>query len=146
MISSEKQLQSIEAIRILLEKNPKLQILLVEDNPKDAFLTQTVLESCGVHCIWVDSCAKALHLVQSSDHSFSGWLVFLDLNLETPGAGLILLEKLKTICENCKVVIMTGAYSQDSQECRTALERGALAIMLKPLTQEQAEFLFGKTK
>lgn len=143
MISPERQLQSIEAIRTLLEKNPKLQILLVEDNEADALLTQSVLETCGVHSIWARSCADALQLVRSSSNSLSGWLVFLDLNLETPGAGLGLLTELKSICEHCKIVIMTGAYSQ---ECKTALERGALAVMLKPLTQEQASFLFGKTK
>jgi len=114
-------------------------VLLIEDNPDDAILAKDVLRQRGIDVVWEKKVVDAGELFRSIDVK----LIFLDLKLEGGRSGLEVLAAIKQIRPESWVIILSGAYAEDSKECKEALQLGAAAIMLKPLTPKKVELVFG---
>lgn len=115
-----------------------MEVLLIEDDADDAELTLNRLAEAGVKSAWV----RKLDELEEYLLSHSPWLVFLDLKL-TGFVWQKAMELLKKLRPESRVVVLTGAYTHDSAECKEALTCGAVAVMLKPLTVEQIQLIFG---
>jgi len=138
-MTPEAQLRAIDTIRRSLEGSLNgLQILVVEDNAKDAELTLTSLREFGLQSEWAKNMADTLRFIGAN----TPWLIFLDLQLGEY-SGVKVLSAVKAFKSETKVVVLTGAYEHGSEQCNEALRLGAIAIMKKPLTQEQIQFIFG---
>lgn len=140
-MTPEQQREAIAKIRASLQNRKQpIDVLLVEDDHRDAELTVDRLTGFGLKTTWVrDTFEVQDHLSKNEP-----WLTFLDLKLgggET--SGLNVLDFIKSIRPESRVVILTGAYAHDSSECKESLKRGAIAVMLKPLTDEQVQLIFG---
>lgn len=100
-------------------------ILLIEDDPEDAFLVEELLSesSFGVRITWVSTWAEArTHLP-----SFRG-CVLLDLNLPDAG-GLDLLRQVLNEAQSAAVVVLTGL--DDEHEGVAAVSAGAQDYLVK---------------
>lgn len=142
-MTPEEQREAIALIRqSIAGRKPPVKVLVVEDNDKDAAMTMTSLEAVGVDATWARDTVETENFLVANDP----WLVFLDLQLGAPvkGAelGLNILELIKSFKPGVHVVILTGQFRHDSENCVKALSRGAKAVMLKPLTIEQAQLIF----
>ena len=139
MLNSEEQRKAIEGIRASLGSMTPTTVLLIEDNPDDAILAKDVLRQRGIDVVWEKKVVDAGELFRSIDVK----LIFLDLKLEGGRSGLEVLAAIKQIRPESWVIILSGAYAEDSKECKEALQLGAAAIMLKPLTPKKVELVFG---
>jgi len=138
-VSPKEQLATINRIRTSLKGAP-LNVLLVEDDEGDAFITRRVLNSKNVENIaWAKTVKDACDMFRQAEFK----LVFLDLKLQEGTSGLDLIKTLKETRPDSWVIVLSGAYTEDSDECKEALRLGAFAIMLKPLTPEKVEFILG---
>lgn len=141
-MTPDEQKETIARIRLRLEsKKPPVNVLLVEDDENDAMLTVSKLSLAGVQVTWAKDTQQAQEYMVAN----SPWLVFLDLKLgpdDRGELGLNILELIKSFKRDVIVVILTGQYRHDSDNCLKALSKGADAIMLKPLTSSQIQLLF----
>lgn len=141
-MNPDKQQEAITSIRLRLQgRKPPVMVLLVEDDEKDAELTVSALKGAGVDVAWAKDSQQAQGYLMANDP----WLVFLDLKLgpdDRGELGLNILELIKSYKRNVIVVILTGQYRHDSDNCLKALSKGADAIMLKPLTSTQIQLIF----
>lgn len=138
-MTSEQQQVAIEAIKRSLEgQTPAIQLLVVEDNSEDAEITLSSLREFGLKVEWAQNMTDVLHALRT----MTPWLVFLDLKL-VGESGLKILQVIRDFSPDTRVVVLTGAYEHDSAECKEALKKGAIAVMLKPLTVEQIQLIFG---
>lgn len=138
-MSAEDQRKAIDRIRRSLQGNGKPKILLIEDDENDAFIFLKIFREMGVGDItWVKDIQTAISHLDAQ--SFK--VIFLDLLLkpENHWRDLFAFCKLKKL--NCQVIVLTGAYSSEDKECIDALKIGASAVMLKPLTVENARLIF----
>lgn len=136
-MSPDEQREAIVKIRKALEGRPS-NVLVVEDNEFDATLTLQTLESVGVKAHWARNSVEVQDYLAANDPS----LTFLDLNLGTAERGLNVLEVIRSLKPACRVVILTGVYRHDAEECQKALDMDATAVMKKPLKYEHAQFIF----
>lgn len=135
------QKDALQRMRKSLEgSTPK--VLLIDDSKDDIQLVMHTLAQHGITDVVVlVSLANAMEVfTQGSPSDFR--LVFLDLKLEQGRSGLELIDELKRVNPNAWVVVLSGAYAEDSDECKEALRRGAHAVMLKPLTSEKLKLIF----
>lgn len=138
-MTSEQQQQAIEAIKKSLEsKTPAIQLLVVEDNSQDAEITLSALRSFGLKVEWAQNMAEVLRVLRT----IRPWLVFLDLKM-VGESGLRILQVIRDFSPETWVVVLTGAYEHDSQECKEALKHGAAFVTLKPLTAQKIQLIFG---
>ena len=134
-----EQKEAIIKIRTALEgRADPLQIMLVEDEANDAEITIRRLKDVGLEVVWAKDTKEVQDILETNKPK----LAFLDLKLSNT-SGLSVLDFIKSFNPECKVVILTGMYNHDSMECKKALQEGALAVMLKPLTTEQINLIFG---
>lgn len=141
MMTPKAQQDAIEAIRksLLSSHSRDLRVLLIEDDETDASLIIKVLSDFNLSVTWVKTIDEALRPIATSDF----WVVFLDMKLSGGQSGLDFLSAVKSIRTDYRVVVLTGAFSEDSEECKQALRQGAVAVMLKPITAEQIRLIFG---
>lgn len=141
-MTPEEQRAAISRIRLSIEgRKPPVQILLIEDNENDAALTTARLEQFGVCVSWARNSKEAEDFLVANDP----WLVFLDLQLgpdDRGELGLNVLDLIRSFKPNTRIVILTGVFRHDSENCMKALGKGAVAVMLKPLTAEQVQLIF----
>lgn len=138
-MTPEEQREAIQKIReSLAGRRDPIQVLLVEDDHVDAELTIDRLAAFGIQSSWVRNSAEVKDHLRENDP----WLVFLDLKLGSV-SGLGALGIIRLMRPETRVVVLTGQYQHDDIECKTALVRGASAVMLKPLTTEQIQLIFG---
>lgn len=138
LMTPEKQREAIDAIRRALSGRQKpVKVLLVEDHLADAEMTVSRMQQYGLNVTWVQSPQEVQDYLKENDP----WLVFLDMKLGKV-SGLIILNLILLLRPDTRVVILTGAYDHDSAECVLAMSRGATAVMLKPLTEQQIELIF----
>jgi len=116
-----------------------VRVLLLEDDPNDAHLTLEVLIKREVQPTWARTIEEAKSRINSDDFK----IVFLDLKLDSGRSGLELISHIRHTKPDCWVVVLSGVYTEDSAECKEALRLGACAVMLKPLTQEKLQLIFG---
>lgn len=138
-MTPDEQREAIAKIRQALDgRFPPVDVMLIEDDIGDAELTLHRLDGVGIRAAWV----RKLEEMEEYLLAHNPWLVFLDLKL----TGFIwqkAMELVKQLRPESRVVVLTGAYQHDSVECKEALTCGAVAVMLKPLTTEQIQLIFG---
>ncbi len=113
-----------------------MQILLIESNPADAYLTQDALKQAGFagSVTLFDDSEKALAHVRGASQRVD--LIFLDLHV-TPIPGLDLLQEIRrdprVACT--PVVIISG--SENHNDVRRAYTEGANCYINKPTKLEE---------
>jgi len=137
-MTSEEQRQVIERIRQSLTGSSG-KILLIEDIQEDAELAISVLKGAGLVTVWAKDAKEAFDAVRQTNY----WVILLDLKLHNV-SGIEVLRTIKDIKADSRVIVLTGAYDRDSEECKEALRQGAVWVMLKPLTAEQIGLIFSQ--
>ncbi len=103
-----------------------LQLLLVEDDIADAFLTQATLEEAGVEAQW-------RHVVRLADIDFDTigtWADCALVDLSLPDSqGLDTVRKLMTIVPELPVVVVSG--NSDQAHALAAVHEGAQDYLVK---------------
>ncbi len=115
---------------------PSLNILLVEDNPADAYLTRLALQEA-------DLC-NDLHVVEKGEHALSFLrhqepytavsrpdLIILDLNLPRM-SGLDVLRECKTDPVICAIPVVIFSTSSAEKDISQAYLLGAVQYFVKP--------------
>ena len=103
-------------------------ILIVEDEPKMAYVLRQTLQAHGYHAQTALNGFEALSSLQAIQPA----AVILDLNL--PGlSGLELLQRLREQFPQTKVIILSGHIQEYSQ---LASEMGVEEILQKPVRLE----------
>lgn len=115
---------------LILERNSLLdrtfQILLVEDNPGDVILVNELLQSSGIlYTLKPVATLKETHSICAGTE-FD--VVLLDLGLPD-SLGLDTLKQIRTFCENCAIVVMTGL--DDEAASLASLREGAQDYLVK---------------
>ncbi len=103
-----------------------LQLLLVEDDTEDAYLTQATLEEAGVDAEW-------RHVVRLADIDFDSigrWADCALVDLSLPDSqGLDTVRKLMTIVPELPVVVVSG--NSDQAHALAAVHEGAQDYLVK---------------
>ena len=103
-----------------------LQLLLVEDDKADAYLTQATLKEAGVEAEW-------RHVVRLADIDFGtigGWADCALVDLSLPDSqGLDTVRKLMTIVPELPVVVVSG--NSDQAHALAAVHEGAQDYLVK---------------
>ena len=103
-----------------------LQLLLVEDDTSDAYLTQATLEEAGVDAEW-------RHVVRLADIDFDSignWADCALVDLSLPDSqGLDTVKKLMTIVPELPVVVVSG--NSDQAHALAAVHEGAQDYLVK---------------
>ncbi len=115
---------------------PLLNILLVEDNPADAYLTRLALQEANF--------CNDLHVVEKGEHALSFLrrhepythvgrpdLIILDLNLPRMN-GLDVLRECKTDPALCTIPVVIFSTSSAEQDITQAYLLGAVQYFVKP--------------
>lgn len=114
-----------------------MRILLVEDNPADAYLVEEALRTHGVayEIHWVRDGEQAIATIAAGDFDLPD-LVLLDLNLPRVD-GKEVLTRIRQIPElaGTPVAIMTS--SDSPQDRREMAELGASCYIKKPPTLDE---------
>jgi two-component system, response regulator len=121
----------------------EIEIILVEDNPDDAFFTKRAFQDANVNnaIITITDGEDAINFFFNneamSDQTFKGKskLILLDMNLPKVN-GMKILEELKTHdrTKNIPVVILTS--TDDDPTMQKAFDLGAEDYIVKPVTFE----------
>lgn len=121
----------------------EIEIILVEDNPDDAFFTKHAFQEANVnnHIVILTDGEDAINFFFNnesfSSQTFKGKskLILLDINLPKV-SGLEILARLKKheTTKNIPVVILTS--SEDDPTIKQAKELGAESYIVKPVTLE----------
>ncbi|AWV97940.1 hybrid sensor histidine kinase/response regulator [Arcticibacterium luteifluviistationis] len=101
--------------------NPKLKILLVEDDEDDYLITRSILKEIGLSAYkldWVKSYDKAAETILAQNHD-----IYLFDYLLGRKSGLELLKLLKTKSEDLPAILLTG--KGDKKIDQQAIELGA---------------------
>jgi two-component system, chemotaxis family, response regulator Rcp1 len=125
---------------------PSLNILLVEDNPADAYLTTMALQEAHL--------CNELHVVEYGEHALSFLrhqepytevsrpdLIILDLNLPRMN-GLEVLSKVKADPAICTIPVVVFSTSQAEQDISQAYRLGVVQYFVKPNDLQEC-LLFG---
>lgn len=117
----------------------KLEILIVEDNPGDAYIIQDILKGLKLNLsiTVAEDGQEALNILNTKQNAMPG-LVILDLNLpKLNGFQVLSFMKASDNLATIPVVVMTGSLrSEDELRSR---ELGAADYCIKPATVEEIE-------
>src|SRR5688572_8979333 len=108
------------------EQRP-FRILLLEDNPQDAFLLRAALERAGLHDLQIlhaERLAEALQMLTANTVD----LILTDLNLPD-SLGLETVAELARNTTNIPILVLTGHSDADSE--RELLQHGASGKLSK---------------
>jgi len=127
---------------------PLLNILLVEDNPADAYLTLLALQEAEL--------CKEFHVVEHGEHALAFLrqqgqymgvtrpdLIILDLNLPRMD-GLATLTAFKTDPSICTIPVVILSTSRAEQDITQAYRLGAVQYFVKPNDLQEC-LMFGHT-
>jgi serine phosphatase RsbU (regulator of sigma subunit) len=114
---------------VLLGKSSKVfRTLLVEDNPGDARLIETLLahaRGTRFHLEWARRLKTALHRLANNETD----VILLDLSLPPDSRGLDTFEQVHATARDVPIVVLTG--SDDEAQAIQAVERGAQDYLVK---------------
>lgn len=114
-----------------------MRILLVEDNPADAYLVEEALRTHGIdfEIRWLRDGEQALAMIAAGDFELPD-LVLLDLNLpRVDGKEVLTLIRQTPELAGTPVAIMTS--SDSPQDRKEMAELGASCYITKPPTLDQ---------
>lgn len=134
-LNPKQQQDRLRAIHQMLSDDPIVSVLVIEDNRDDAHLAQSILKSHGVDSDVASDCHGAETALVQKRYG----LIFMDWKL-IGVSGLDALKTIKEVCPKIPVVILTGVASNDDSV--KALEYGAVAVMRKPLSNEDINLIF----
>jgi two-component system, response regulator len=115
--------------------NPKIKILLVEDNIEDVAIARRVLKhnNLGDDLIVAAGGMEALAALQELAGANLPQLILLDLNLpDISGIDLLRLIKEDKRLSAIPVVILTG--SNEDQDIQKSYDLGAGSYLVKPIS------------
>lgn len=116
------------------------EILLVEDNPRDAELTMRSLKKRNLanKLQWIEDGAEALDFLNGRG-KYEGQantaflkLVLLDLKLPKVN-GMEVLKEIKSNPETRKIPVVIITSSREDPDIKTAYELGANSYVVKPI-------------
>lgn len=122
------------------------RVLVVEDDPTDAFLAKCPLCAAGLEVDIAADAKSAVEMLFDNIHNPKEpdyVILFLDLKLHGPEDGLYVLRHVRTISPNLPVVIMTGA-DPGSPILAEALDLGYVGFIRKPLQKTDPVEIFQK--
>jgi NarL family two-component system response regulator YdfI len=103
----------------------QFSILLIEDNPADAFLVQSRLEEAGDFQLEIaERLSQAIDYIEAKEFD----VILLDLNLPD-GVGLEALVKLRKHVQHLPIVVLTSI--NDERLAVMAVQRGAQDYLVK---------------
>lgn len=108
----------------------RVYILVVDDDKEIADMVKNFLKAGGYSCSVAYNAKKALSTIKSHIPD----LVFLDIVMPDID-GIELLNQIKQISNNIKVVMMSGVT--DEEVCAKAIEEGASGYITKPFSLQQ---------
>ncbi len=111
--------------------DPKIRVLIVDDEPNVRLVLGTALSSVGYEVVEAEDGAKAIETLSSSGPRFD--LVLLDLQMPKVD-GMEVLSRLREVGNTVPVVILTAHGS--IPEAVTAMKLGAIDFLTKPITPE----------
>lgn len=88
------------------------RVLLVDDNPESRLTLQTVLETVGYAVDSAASAAEAVDLMDTEEYA----LVLSDLSMESPEAGLKVIEHAQMKAYRPATAIVTASRDQDKKK------------------------------
>jgi two-component system, chemotaxis family, response regulator Rcp1 len=121
----------------VLEEGARQRILLVEDNPADADLTQVAFETVGGTPAEIDVLANGeeaiafLSRLGAYHDAVLPQLVLLDLNLPRVG-GLEVLAQIKSLESTRHIPVVVLTSSESSQDIVRSYQLGANCYLTKP--------------
>ncbi|MDX1390688.1 MAG: response regulator, partial [Acidobacteriota bacterium] len=109
-------------------------VLVVEDEPQDRLLVQTVLEGMGFEVVEAEDGTVATGLLANGAHDFA--LVILDLFM--PGMnGIDVLRQIRRSLATQALPVIVLTSSPDPQNEIELLEAGADDYLLKPVVADR---------
>lgn len=120
----------------------KVDILLVEDNPKDALIVQRILkkEQLTDSVVWLKDGEIAVSSLLKKEE-YLPRLILLDIKLPKL-TGLEVLKKIRIHPNFKRIPILMWSSSDEIIDIRRAYQNGANGYLLKPFTyQETKEML-----
>jgi CheY-like chemotaxis protein len=127
-----------------MSAHDEVEILLVEDNPTDAELTNEALREAKLvnHLVWVKDGAEALDFIfrkgafaGRSANSFPS-VILLDLRLPKVD-GLEVLQRLKADEETRKIPVVVLTSSNEDRDILRSYEQGVNSFVSKPVGFEE---------
>ncbi len=113
------------------EKSLKgISILLVEDNPFNVMVAQSILEECGAQIDVASNGLEALDKIDTSRHR----LVLMDINMPMMD-GYKTTERLRLNGETLPIIALTASTPQEIEQ--EAYEAGFTDIVVKPFNPEE---------
>lgn len=88
------------------------RVLLADDNPESRLTLQTVLEAVGYEVDAAASAAEAIGLMDSEEYA----LVLSDLSMESPEAGLKVIEHARMKTYRPATAIVTASSDQKKKQ------------------------------
>lgn len=118
----------------------EVEILLIEDNPRDAELTQRALRTGGSthHLIWVKDGAEALDFLFGPGHLNNAKLrhrpkvILMDLKLPKIG-GIELLQRIKSDLGATTIPVVVLTSSREKSDIATCYALGVNSYIVKPV-------------
>jgi two-component system response regulator len=134
-----------------IKKRKSVQILMVEDNPADVFLTQEIFYESEKASYEISTAKDGIEAL-SYLHNMNGYgsapqpdLILLDLNLPRMH-GFDFLAEIKTDSELKIIPVCILTTSDHEADIEKAKELGAECYLIKPLDLEEFESVFSRIK
>ena len=125
-------------VNVMETKSVGYDVLIVEDNVEQAYLTKLLLEEYGFSTNFVTNSSEAMKTIQSDKPR----VVILDLMMpEVDGLRICRQIKASSGIENTRIIIYSGKMYESDR--RKALDLGADAFLIKPT---RANILIAKIK
>jgi two-component system, response regulator len=119
---------------------PEIEIILVEDNPRDAELTIHALEKRNLanRIIWLKDGAEALDYFFGADQAkpllqCDPRVILLDLKLPKVD-GMEVLRRLKSDAGTCAIPVVALTASKEGQDIARCYALGANSYIVKPVS------------
>jgi DNA-binding NtrC family response regulator len=143
----EHQIETIaqDVLNKLLEQRAitaDMRVLVVEDDPNDAFLAKRPLTRLGLNVDVAETAEQALDKLLRDPTKPRYVMVFLDLKLPDHD-GIYVLRNVREAMPGLPVAIMTG-QDVTSELVRRAIQLGYYGFVHKPLNNEVAVEIMAK--
>lgn len=132
---------SIARLREVVQRLLERRILVVEDDPDDAYHAMNVIEKCkdiGLIGERVPTAAMAVEKLKN----FRYTLCLLDLKLPDSGSPLELCKQIKEANPDVPIGVLTGTLRNHTSELESIIREYVAAVLLKPITTEQLRGVF----